>query len=97
MRDMSSRLTEAGRPASNPTAGEKQSWDLNPGLPTLNQTLPLPELLLLAPGDGQALRPPGWLCSGPPSLQTAWEPTQGQVSKRGDNSTGRVWRWQARG
>lgn len=34
MRDMSSRLTEAGRPASNPTAGEKQSWDLNPGLPT---------------------------------------------------------------
>ena len=96
MRDMSSRLTEAGRPASNPTTGEKQSWDLTLACPPLSQTLPLPELLLLIPGDAQALCPPGWLCAGPPSLQTAW-PAQGQVSKRRVNSTARVWRWQARG
>ena len=93
---MSSRLTEARRPASNPTSGEKQSWGLTLACPPLNQTLPLPELLLVVPGDAQALCPPGWFCAGPPSLQTAW-PAQGQVSKRGDNSTGRLWRWQARG
>ena len=35
VREMSlSHLTEARLRASNPTASEKQSWDLNPGLPT---------------------------------------------------------------
>ena len=32
--ERTSHLTEAGWPASNPIAGEKQSWDLNPGLST---------------------------------------------------------------